>query len=55
MSEEEYWTDRLKDAAEAGFSYWKVDWGRDATNDVWRQMLTRLGHEHAPDCGSSTR
>lgn len=49
MSEEEYWTDRLKAASEAGFSYWKVDWGRDATNDGWRQMLTRLGKEYAPE------
>lgn len=48
VPEEEYWSTRLKEAAEAGFSYWKVDWGRDATNDAWRQMLTRLGKEHAP-------
>ena len=49
QSEEEYWTDRLKAANDAGFSYWKVDWGQQDRNEGWRRMLTRLGKEHAPD------
>lgn len=49
QSEEEYWTERLKAANEAGFSYWKVDWGQQDRNEGWRRMLTRLGKEHAPD------
>lgn len=48
VSEEAYWTERLKAAHDAGFSYWKVDWGKESRNDEWRQMLTRLGKEHAP-------
>ena len=49
QSEEEYWTERLKAANEAGFSYWKVDWGHQDRNEGWRRMLTRLGKEHAPN------
>lgn len=49
VPEEEYWAERLKAANEAGFSYWKVDWGHNQTNEQWRKMLTRLGKEHAPD------
>lgn len=46
--EETYWTERLKTAHEAGFSYWKVDWGHRSRDDEWRKMLTRLGKEYAP-------
>lgn len=49
VSEEVYWTERLKAAHEAGFSYWKVDWGKESRNEEWRKMLTRLGKEHAPE------
>lgn len=49
VPEEEYWTERLKAAHEAGIAYWKVDWGKQSRNDEWRRMLTRLGREHAPD------
>lgn len=48
VSEEDYWMERLKVAHDAGFSYWKVDWGKNSRNDEWRKMLTRLGKEHAP-------
>lgn len=44
-----YWTKRLKAAHEAGFDYWKVDWGKKSHNDEWRKNLTRLGHIHAPN------
>ena len=49
VPEEEFWTERLKAANEAGFSYWKVDWGHNQRNEQWRKMLTRLSKEHAPE------
>jgi hypothetical protein len=49
VSEEEYWTDRIKAAHEAGFDYWKVDWGHNSRNDQWRQMLTEIGKKYAPN------
>ena len=49
VPEEEYWSERLKAANEAGFSYWKVDWGHNQRNEQWRKMLTSLGKEHAPE------
>lgn len=44
-----YWTKRLKAANEAGFDYWKVDWGTKSRNDEWRKNLTHLGRIHAPN------
>ena len=49
QSEEEYWSERLKAAACAGFSYWKVDWGHQDRNENWRRMLTDLGRKYAPE------
>lgn len=49
MTEEEYWKTRLKDADEAGFSYWKVDWGEKWWQEDFRRMLTDMGHEIAPN------
>lgn len=49
LSEEEYWTERLKAAASAGVSYWKVDWGHQDKNESWRRMLSDLGKTHAPE------
>ena len=46
---EDYWKTRLRDAAEAGFSYWKVDWGKKSSNLEFRKMLTDLAREIAPD------
>ncbi len=48
LSEEAYWSERLKAAGKAGFAYWKVDWGRQDRNDDWRRMLTCLGRAYAP-------
>lgn len=45
----EYWTERLKAANEAGFAYWKVDWGKQSRNLEWRKMLTTLGRTYAPN------
>jgi hypothetical protein len=44
-----YWTERLKAANEAGFAYWKVDWGKQSRNQEWRKMMTQLGHTYAPN------
>ena len=49
VSEEDFWTDRIKAANESGFNYWKVDWGHNSRNEEWRRMLTRIGKEHAPN------
>lgn len=46
--EKSYWTERIKTADEAGFDYWKVDWGNNARNGKWRKMLTDIGKQYAP-------
>lgn len=48
VNENDYWTERLKAADEAGFAYWKVDWGKNSRNEAWRWMLTELGRKYAP-------
>ncbi len=48
-SVEAYWTERLQAADEAGFAYWKVDWGHKDRNDEWRKNLTAWGRTHAPN------
>ena len=48
-SAEEYWIKRLKWCQNAGFSYWKVDWGEKAKDLGFRRMLTRLQKQYAPD------
>ena len=48
INEDVYWTERLKAADEAGFAYWKVDWGKNSRNESWRWMLTELGRKYAP-------
>lgn len=48
VSEEVYWTERIKTADKAGFDYWKVDWGKQDRNEDWRRMLTTLGKQYAP-------
>lgn len=44
----DYWKQRVIEANNAGFSYWKVDWGKQDNNGEWRDMLTKLGHTYAP-------
>lgn len=46
---EAYWTERLKAMNDAGFDYWKVDWGKQDRNGEWRRMLTDLGKKLAPN------
>lgn len=48
-TEETYWIERLKQAEEAGFSYWKVDWGEKAGNLEFRKKMTAFGKQYAPD------
>lgn len=48
-SQEEYWIERLKWADEAGFAYWKVDWGKHCDSPEFRKMLSKLGREYAPN------
>lgn len=47
-NKEEYWTHRVKECAESGFSYWKVDWGKSAGDAEFRRMLTDLAKKYAP-------
>lgn len=44
-----YWTERLKVHNEAGFSYWKVDWGMHSRDWEWRKKLSELGRKYAPN------
>ena len=46
---EEYWRERLQWSAEAGVDYWKIDWGGHSGDSGWRQMISRLADEIAPD------
>lgn len=48
-NERAYWTERLKESQNAGFTYWKVDWGHNSGNAEWREMLTKLSKTNAPD------
>lgn len=48
VNQQEYWKQRVTDANNAGFSYWKVDWGKQDNKAGWRKMLTELGHTYAP-------
>jgi hypothetical protein len=49
VNSQEYWTERLKAANEAGFTYWKVDWGKQSRNMEWRKTITKLGRTYAPN------
>ena len=47
-STEDYWISRLKAAQKAGFSYWKVDWGKKASDAEFRKNLSGLARIYAP-------
>lgn len=47
--EEKYWKQRMKESQEAGLHYWKVDWGNQDRNDVFRRNLTKWKREVAPN------
>ncbi len=44
----EYWAHRAKEAQAAGWSYWKVDWGRHSTDAPYRRMMTAQANRFAP-------
>lgn len=48
-SAEVYWTKRMKEAEKAGFSYWKVDWGKKASDISFRKWMTESGKKIAPN------
>lgn len=48
ISERDYWKQRIAAMNLAGFDYWKVDWGYNDRNGIWRKMLTEIGKHHAP-------
>lgn len=47
-TEDEYWIKRLKWSEKAGFTYWKVDWGKKAGIFEFRKNLSQLSHKYAP-------
>lgn len=48
-TQKEYWIKRLKEANEADFAYWKVDWGVNEKNEEFRKMQTALAKKYAPN------
>ena len=48
MMSSPWWKRRIKVANEAGFDYWKVDWGKEDRNGEWRRRLTSMGKRYAP-------
>lgn len=43
-----YWENRLRWADNAGWLYWKMDWGNDCKSYSYRRMLTEMRHRFAP-------
>lgn len=39
---EEYWTEKMKESENGGFSYWKVDWGKKGHDAAFRKMLVDI-------------
>jgi len=48
-TQKEYWTERAKWANNAGFTYWKVDWGKHIYDYNFRKLLTDIAHQYAPN------
>lgn len=48
QSPEEYWKDCFTRMNDAGFAYWKVDWGKHDHSLSFRRMLTDLAEKYAP-------
>lgn len=49
QSRRDYWKRRLEWSARAGITYWKVDWGAHQHDIEFRNALTELGREYAPE------
>lgn len=43
-----YWTKRLEWCKNAGILYWKVDWGKEASNQEFRRFLSELAKKVYP-------
>lgn len=48
-TDREYWSERLKWSNDAGWLYWKVDWGNDMHKYPVRRLMTDLRFELAPE------
>lgn len=46
---EQYWGARMTMAEQAGFDYWKVDWGNKDRDTNWRQKLSTWQKTYAPN------
>lgn len=44
-----HWIKHLQQSHEAGIDYWKVDWGTNAHEPAFREMLYQLAKQHAPN------
>lgn len=44
-----YWEDRLTWSENAGWLYWKIDWGTDMNNYAFRRMLVEMRYRFAPN------
>ena len=47
--EERFWKQRLAESQNAGFTYWKVDWGNKDRDEQFRRRLSQWALEVAPD------
>ncbi len=46
---DDFWTQRLKWMQTSGVAYWKVDYGTNSRDAVWRRHLTEMGRQTAPN------
>ena len=46
---ENYWKERAIWCRKAGVDYWKVDWGYHCGDAAYREMMTRIVKQYAPD------
>ncbi len=49
VDDEEYWRERVRRAYNAGWRYWKMDWGVCSRNVEVRRLVTEIAHKDAPD------
>lgn len=45
----DFWTQRLNWMQTSGVAYWKVDYGNNSRDAVWRRHLTEMGRQTAPN------
>lgn len=43
-----YWEERLRWSENAGWLYWKIDWGMECHSYAFRRMLTEMRYRYAP-------